>query len=98
MRIIAYLTFSLFAATTLTGGPAFANFCQAGRLICRTTMPVGGYCECTHRGTTAGGTVVRQARQPVNSAAGGCSAQPDAPGCLAPGVRNPGHGGGRPAE
>jgi hypothetical protein len=86
MRIIGYLTFSLVAATALTGGPAFANICQAGRLTCATTKRVGGYCECAARGTTEGGTVVtqqesRRSRQPLNSTTGGCGAQANAPGC-----------------
>jgi hypothetical protein len=52
-------------------------------LRCATTMPVDGYCECTAHGATEGGTVVgrREARQPPNSTAAGCGAQPNAPGC-----------------
>ena len=74
-----------FALVTLAAaaGSAQAKVCEAGRLICGTTMPVGGYCECTARGTTEGGTVMDRpmSRKPVNATAGGCGAQPNAPGC-----------------
>jgi hypothetical protein len=83
MRYNGYLVFVLVAAPTLTGGPALANVCQTGKLTCATTMPVGGYCECTAHGTTEGGTVVSkpESRGSSNSTAGGCGAQPDAPDC-----------------
>jgi hypothetical protein len=83
MRCIGYLTFALLAAVALPGGYAFANVCQAGKLTCGTTMPVGGYCECTAHGTTEGGTVISrpESRRPLNSTAGGCGAHPNAPGC-----------------
>jgi len=74
----------IFAAAMLQGGAASAaNICQADKLACPTTMPVGGFCECTAHGTTQDGTVVRKpapARH-VNATAGGCGAQPNAPGC-----------------
>jgi hypothetical protein len=52
-------------------------------LTCVTTMPVGGYCECTARGTTEGGEVVSKPEpgHPVNATSGGCGAEPHAPGC-----------------
>ncbi len=78
-----HLTFALLAAAALTGGPAFANVCQTGRLMCATTMPLDGYCECTAHGMTEGGTVLAkpEPRERLNATAGGCGAHPDAPGC-----------------
>ena len=62
---------------------AAANVCQAGPLLCATTMPVGGFCECTGKGQSHEGTVVAKAPkgQKINSSAGGCGAHPGAPGC-----------------
>ena len=73
-------------ALILTGaslGSAHAAVCQAGPLTCATTMPAGGYSECTARGATEGGTVLSKPapRTQLNSTAGGCGAQPNAPGC-----------------
>jgi hypothetical protein len=84
MRLTGYLSCALLAAAALGGGAASAaNICQAGRLTCATTMPIGGYCECTAHGNTQDGTVVSKAapRERVNSTAGGCGAHPEAPGC-----------------
>lgn len=83
MRAFFCLTFALTAAVALAGGPAHAATCQAEGLTCPTTMPVGGYCECTSRGKTQGGTVVEKAASPKrsNATAGGCGANPNAPGC-----------------
>jgi len=84
MRFAGYLSLALLAATALGGGAASAaNICQAGPLTCATTMPIGGYCECTAHGDTQGGTVVSKPlrRGPVNSTAGGCGVHPNAPGC-----------------
>jgi hypothetical protein len=83
MRATGYLTFALLASATIVSAPAFANTCQAERLTCPTTMPVGGYCECTAHGTTEGGTVVSksESRRPANARPGGCGSHPDAPGC-----------------
>ncbi|WP_158747054.1 hypothetical protein [Acidisphaera sp. L21] len=83
MRRIIHLTFAIVMATGVAGTPAFANSCQAGRLMCATAMPAGGYCECTSHGATESGTVVDRpmSRRPVNAKAGGCGAHPDAPGC-----------------
>jgi hypothetical protein len=86
MRHFGYLAIVLLAAATPVGGAAFANVCQADTLMCATTMPVGGYCECRVRGQTEGGTVLsnaeaRQSRRPLNATAGGCGAEPNAPGC-----------------
>jgi hypothetical protein len=83
MRTIRTVTYALLAAAALAGGPALANVCQAGRLICATTMPVGGYCQCTAHGNTEDGTVFARppSKAPVNATAGGCGSQPNAPGC-----------------
>jgi hypothetical protein len=84
MRFTRYLSCALLAAAALGAGPAYAaNICQADKLACATTMPVGGFCQCTAHGSTQNGTVVTKAApgQPVNSTAGGCGAQPTEPGC-----------------
>ena len=82
MRYVSYL--SVVAVAVALGGTASAaNICQAGKLASATTMPVGGFCECTGHGTTEEGTVVKKLppHTKVNSTAGGCGAHPDAPGC-----------------
>ena len=83
MKTIGYLACALVANAALAAGPALANSCQAGRLMCATAMPIGGYCECTSHGETESGTVVTPPARsrPVNSTAAGCGAHPDAPGC-----------------
>jgi len=83
MRPAKILSVALLAASALAS-PAFAaNICQAEKLSCPTTMPVGGYCECKSHGEVRGGTVVpRHApHTPVNATAGGCNDHPNAPGC-----------------
>ncbi len=79
------LSVALIGAMTAFGGEALAaNTCRTDTLTCATTMPVGGYCECTSRGNTQGGAVVgntRASRRPANAIAGGCGAHPNAPGC-----------------
>jgi len=81
-KSLGYLAAALIAAMALAGGQARANTCQADKLTCPTTMPVGGYCECTSHGTTQGGTVTAPApHEHYNSTAGGCGANPGAPGC-----------------
>lgn len=63
-------------------GARAANVCRAANLSCATTMPVGGYCECTAKGQTQDGTVEAGApRKRANATAGGCGANPGAPGC-----------------
>jgi hypothetical protein len=83
MRYTGYLALALLGAATLAGGPAYANVCQAETMSCSTGMPVDGYCECTAHGRTEGGTVVSKAapHHAMSSAAGGCGAHPNAPGC-----------------
>jgi len=75
----------LVTAMTVAGGQALANTCQADRLICPTTMPVGGFCQCSAHGTTMSGTVSVTAApsEHYNSTAGGCGSHPDDPGCRA---------------
>jgi hypothetical protein len=82
MKIMGYLGV-VFAAAALAAGPAQAAICQAGALVCGTTMPVGGYCECTAHGTTESGEVVAKPvrGKQIDATAGGCGAQPNAPGC-----------------
>jgi hypothetical protein len=80
----ATLAAILFAAAALAAGPATAaNSCHAETLSCPTTMPVGGYCECTVHGVTQSGTVMSKppAHHKTNATAGGCGAHPGAPGC-----------------
>jgi hypothetical protein len=82
MRYLGYATFVLLAGACLGGGPARAiNICRADHLTCATTMPVDGYCECTARGVTEGGTVTPGHHGPINATAGGCGVNPGAPGC-----------------
>ena len=83
MRPAKILSVALLAASALAS-PAFAaNICQAEKLSCPTTMPVGGYCECKSHGEVRGGTVVphHAPHTPVNATAGGCNDHPNAPGC-----------------
>jgi hypothetical protein len=83
MRFFGYLTLTLAAAVALGDGPARAATCQAENVTCPTTMPAGGYCECTSRGATHSGTVVERAtsHKRQDATTGGCGAHPDAPGC-----------------
>lgn len=79
MRRFVFLALP-FAALALGTSPASAvNVCHTDTLTCATTMPVGGYCECTAKGKTEGGDVVERAQKgrKVNSTAGGCGAQPN---------------------
>ena len=84
MRTIGYFACALAANAVLAIGPALAATCQAGGLTCATTMPPGGYCECTAHGNTEGGTVVTVAVRKnagANATAGGCGAHPNDAGC-----------------
>ena len=78
---IALIAATLVAAALAT--PAQANVCKAENLTCATRMPVGGYCECTAKGQTTSGEVAAgpMSKKPMNAKAGGCGAQPNAPGC-----------------
>ena len=74
----------LLAASLVPAAPALAvNSCHAQTLSCPTTMPVGGYCECTAHGVTQSGTVTPRPTpgRKTNATAGGCGAHPGAPGC-----------------
>jgi hypothetical protein len=83
MRKTATWSAILLIAGMVTGPAAWANMCKTETLSCGTSMPVGGYCECSARGKTEDGTVMSRpvSRQPVNATAGGCGANPKAPGC-----------------
>jgi hypothetical protein len=84
MRLVLCFGSTLLVVAALHGGSALAaNICQAGKLTCATTMPVGGFCECTSHGDTQDGTVVKKPAptRHVNATAGGCGSQPGAPGC-----------------
>jgi len=86
MKPLSYLAAALITTaivgTTIAGGHAVATTCRADPLICTSTMPVGGYCECKASGTTIGGTVTAtRAPEHYNSTAGGCSANSNDPGC-----------------
>lgn len=83
MRHTGYLAAALFMAAAFGSSGAYANTCQAGKLSCPTTMPAGGYCECTAHGTTQDGTVISKPAQhrADNATAGGCGAHPAAAGC-----------------
>ena len=74
---------ALLACAAFAAAPAYAATCQAGGLLCATTMPVGGYCECTAHHDVQSGTVVPTAPrgQRVDATAGGCGTNPNAPGC-----------------
>jgi hypothetical protein len=83
MRCSQAISVVVLAFGAIASSPALANSCQAENLTCPTAMPVGGFCECTVHGVTKDGTVVAKAapHRRVNSTAGGCGAQPGAPGC-----------------
>ena len=84
MQFRGILTAALLATGMLASVPASAaNVCRAEKLSCPTTMPVGGFCQCTARGATQDGTVMTaaEARRPLNASGGGCGADPKAPGC-----------------
>ncbi len=85
MRInISLRCAALLAGLAFSGqAGAAVNMCQTPKLTCATTMPVGGFCECTSRGDTQDGTVVPKVakHRKVNSTAGGCGTEPGAPGC-----------------
>lgn len=83
MRSMRWLAFALLASAALSGGPAFAKVCQTAKLACATTMPMGGFCQCTAHGMTEDGTVMSkpQPHQDLNATAGGCGVHPTAPGC-----------------
>ena len=87
MKIAGFAIAAFLAAAPLGGAAFAANMCQAGKLSCATTMPVGGFCQCTSGGATESGTVTEDAAPArPNSTAGGCGANPSAPGCTGGGA------------
>jgi hypothetical protein len=86
MKAVVYLATALIGAMAIPGGHATAaNVCRADPLVCPTTMPIDGFCQCKANGMTANGTVT-DASAPArhyNSSAGGCGADPNDPGCHA---------------
>jgi hypothetical protein len=82
MRSVVYIA-ALTVAAALSGGNVLANTCVTDHMMCPTTMPVDGYCECHARGNTEGGTVGTrpQSHRQVNAASGGCGEEPGSPGC-----------------
>jgi hypothetical protein len=83
MRSLSSITAVLGFVVAFTGGQALANVCQTDHMACATTMPIDGYCQCTSRGGTEDGTVILKpvSHQSINARAGGCGAEPGAPGC-----------------
>ena len=83
MRFVSCFAATLGLVVALAGGQALANVCQTDHMVCATTMPIDGYCQCTAHGGTEDGDVVAKpvSHQPINARAGGCGAQPGAPGC-----------------
>ena len=82
MRSVGLLAAVLLVGAAAAAPSRAANMCQAASLSCATTMPVGGYCECTAHGKTESGTVGSAAPgRRTNATAGGCGAQPNASGC-----------------
>ncbi len=77
MKYLVSLTVAFALAGGIAVGPAHAAVCQTETMSCGTTMPIGGYCECTAKGKTEGGDVIAKAlsKKPVNATAGGCGAQ-----------------------
>ena len=73
MQSMKYLAFALLGSAALIGAPAFAKVCQTAKLACATTMPMGGFCECTARNMTETGTVMSRPKphQALNATAGG---------------------------
>jgi hypothetical protein len=83
MTLTRKISTAVLAFAALAGGPAAANTCIAGKLICPTKMPVGGYCECTAKGATQSGTsaINPPPHHKTDATAGGCNTNPAAPGC-----------------
>lgn len=85
-RFRCLIVAALGAITVFSCQGIAANICKAGDLTCSTTMPTGGFCQCTSGGNTQDGTVAEdpstQAHPPrSNASAGGCGDQPNAAGC-----------------
>jgi hypothetical protein len=83
MRGFIILAAALVGGVAAVGPAQAAGICRTASLSCATTMPIGGYCECTAHGRTQDGTVAERviARHGINATAAGCGAHPNAPGC-----------------
>lgn len=83
MKTLFGFTSALSLLLALGATPALANSCQTEHMMCPTSMPIDGYCECTAHGNTEGGTVIpaRVPRQHTNAAPAGCGAHPNDAGC-----------------
>jgi hypothetical protein len=83
MNNLCYAAAAFAAFVMLSGGAARAKVCQTDHMMCATTMPVDGYCECHAHRITEGGTVVPTPppHSRINATAGGCGSDPNAPGC-----------------
>jgi len=83
MQLRKQIILPLLLAGGFVAGPAVANTCRTEHLSCSTSMPDGGYCECTSHGNTEDGTVmgVAPAHRTTNATSGGCGTNPSSPGC-----------------
>jgi hypothetical protein len=83
MHSLGYAAAVCAAVVMFSGGAALARVCQTDHMMCATTMPVDGYCECHARGNSEGGTVVSRPppHSKINATAGGCGTNPNATGC-----------------
>ncbi|HUN42672.1 MAG TPA: hypothetical protein VMU81_20445 [Acetobacteraceae bacterium] len=83
MDNLGYAAAVFAAVVMLSGGAALANVCQTDHMMCGTTMPIDGYCECHTHGNSEGGTVVSKLppHSRMNATAGGCGTNPNSPGC-----------------
>ncbi len=82
MRLPPVLRLTVVLVPVLASNAAWGNACQTPKLVCSTTMPVGGFCECSAHGTTEDGTVVTKPAPRHKSAAPvGCGTQAHQPGC-----------------
>jgi hypothetical protein len=82
MKPLNCLAAALMIAMALAGQALAANTCQTDKQSCPTSMPVGGYCECSSHGTAEGGEVVPpRPHEHYNASTGGCGVNPSAPGC-----------------
>jgi hypothetical protein len=82
MHLSLVLGSAVALSMVLASNAAWANACQTPKLVCSTTMPVGGFCECSAHGITQDGTVVTKPAPHHKSAAPvGCGTQANQPGC-----------------
>jgi hypothetical protein len=83
MRLAITLGCAIFGLAAASSAAYAVNICKTETMSCATTMPVGGYCECTSKGNTEGGSVTPKPapHTKINATAGGCGVHPNAPGC-----------------